>query len=149
MYPQSFSRLQHPSRAFLTDDWLLAYCAAIQRNGSPYFFVFGFIDGTVYQISCPSGDPVWQHSVYSGYKRYHGFKWQGVNTPDRLIQFLHGSFTARSHDVTILKQSGLLRVLRHRFQVPPDAIPADGVGETHFSLFGDPGSSYLSHLRFP
>jgi hypothetical protein len=129
-------RLQRPSRSFLTFERLMTYAEAIHAKGGLYQRVVGFIDGTVYQICRPSGDPEWQRSLYSGHKKYHGFKWQGINTPDGLIQFLHGPFCGPQHDTTILTESGLVEYMRAAFKLPPAAVIGS---ETHFSVFGDPG----------
>lgn len=131
-------RLQRPSRTFLTDARLAEYTHAIRQKGCPYRNVFGFIDGTIYRISRPSGHTTWQRAVYNGHKKCHGLKWQGVNTPDGLIQFLHGPFPGTRHDRKMLTQSGLLRLLQARFALPQERIdPANS--ETHYMLFGDPG----------
>lgn len=89
-------RLLRPSKSFLTTPRLLRYCAAIRVKGGLYNRVFGFIDGTVYQLSRPSGNLLWQRSLYNGHKRYHSLKWQGVCTPDGLIQFLQGVISCTS-----------------------------------------------------
>lgn len=138
VYARCRERIQCPSRSFLTDARLLAYCTALRNKGCPYRNVFGFIDGTVYQVSRPSGEPEWQRSIYNGHKCYHGLKWQGVSTPDGLVQFLQGPFSGREHDTTILEMSGLVDCLLAHFRVP--AHQAWDAAESHFCLFGDPGT---------
>lgn len=145
MFTACRKRIQSPSASFLTTERLLRYSAAIRAKGGLYRFVFGFIDGTVYQICRPSGVTSWQRSVYSGHKKYHGFKWQGINTPDGLIQFMHGPFCAPQHDTTVLRESKVIEYMMSEFEVPPDA-QVDGCPETHFSLFGDPGLAILAFL---
>jgi DDE superfamily endonuclease len=143
MFPSACQRIQKPSRAFLTDERLSRYCDAIHAKGSPYRNVFGFIDGTVYEICRPCGDYVWQRSVYNGHKKTHGLKFQGISSPDGIIQFLHGPYQGRLHDITILEESNVIRVLRERFRLPPNRL-REGIPDTHFMLFGDPGNSCVS-----
>ena len=140
MFDQCKDRLQRPSRSFLTDERMLAYCDAVHRKCGIYRHVFGFIDGTVYQVSRLSGDPVWQRSIYNGHKQYHGFKFQGINTPDGLIQFMHGPFVGKEHDTTILDKSGVISVLKREFALPAHRLVGDRAENgSHYVLFGDPG----------
>lgn len=141
LFAQCQTRLQRPSRAFLNDERLIRYCTAIANKGAPYAFMFGFIDGSVYQICRPKGDTLWQRSIYNGYKSYHGFKWQGLNTPDGLIQFLYGPISARYHDITLLRASKLAELLRLEFRVPAHLRRPDYPEETHFCIYGDPGAT--------
>ena len=138
MYDSCKDRIQRPSRTFLTDARLRSYCDALIAKGCPFSNVFGFIDGTLYRISRPSGQTHWQRSVYSGHKKCHGLKWQGINSPDGIIQFLHGPFSGKAHDTAILEESNLLQVLRAEFRLPAAQIQANNP-EQHFMIFGDPG----------
>lgn len=138
MFEKCRDRIQKPSRSFLTRERLLRYCDAITRKGGRYNRVFGFLDGTIYQLCRPGGETLWQRSIYNGHKRHHGLKWQGVNTPDGLVQFLHGPFASRHHDTWCLAQSKLTETLTRSFALAEaDRVP--GSPETHFMLFGDPG----------
>jgi hypothetical protein len=139
MFTQCRDRIQRPSRSFLTDQRLAMYSDAIRLKGGLYNNVFGFIDGTVFKISRPSGHTEWQRSVYNGHKRCHGLKFQGVSTPDGLIQFMHGPYQGRQHDDNILEQSGLLTILEQKYRLPQERV-VDWSRETHFMLFGDPGT---------
>lgn len=139
MFGRCRDRIQRPSRTFLTNERLLAYCAAIRNKGSPFRHLFGFIDGTCYQICRPGGETKWQRSVYNGHHRYHCLKWQGVNTPDGMICFLHGPYPGTAHDITILQDTGLLDTLMQSFALPPGHA---NEAETHFFLYGDAGTSF-------
>ena len=138
MYASCRDRIQRPSRTFLTDERLSNYADALRAKGCPYFNVFGFIDGTVYRVCRPTGAHEWQRAIYSGHKKIHGLKWQGINTPDGIIQFLHGPYRGNDHDTSIWRQSGLPEVLDRNFALPPHRLQ-EGSNETHFMLYGDPG----------
>lgn len=139
MYNQCRDRLAHPSPSFLNPGRLATYAAAIRAKGCTWDGVVGFIDGTVYQICRPGGHQLWQRAVYSGHKKCHGLKFQGVNTPDGIIQFMQGPYSARNHDQYMLAESGLLAALEDVFPAPPDMGLA-----THYSLYGDPGMFFIT-----
>ena len=56
-------------------------------KGSPLTNCFGFIDGTVRQISKPGEN---QRILYNGHKRVHSLKFQSVAIPNGLIANLYG-----------------------------------------------------------
>jgi hypothetical protein len=83
-----------------------AYASAISNKcGRALDHCFGFIDGTVHPICRPVK---FQKSVWSGHKRVHGLKFQSVILPDGLFGSLFGPVEGRRHDVTLLKESGLV-----------------------------------------
>jgi DDE superfamily endonuclease len=85
--------------------------------------VFGFIDGTLCRISCPT---YIQRQAYSGHKRFHGMKFQSVYGPEGFYLHLYGPLAGCRHDSFLLGESGLLDELQQLF---PN-------GE--YSIFGDP-----------
>ena len=56
-------------------------------KGSPLTNCFGFIDGTVRQISEPGES---QRILYNEHKRVHSLKFQSVALPNGLIAKLYG-----------------------------------------------------------
>ena len=70
------------------------YNAAIEETGGVKG-VWGFIDGTLRPVCRPTED---QRTWYSGYKKKHAFKYQGIMTPDGLISHLGGPFEGKMGD---------------------------------------------------
>jgi hypothetical protein len=71
----------------LTPGRLQEYCEHLNVPGQR---CFGFIDGTQRIICRPGTLP--QRTWYSGYKKCHGIKFQGVTTPDGLLSHLDGAY---------------------------------------------------------
>jgi hypothetical protein len=80
MFQQSRRRLSLFSRAYLTGDGtadadsgdrLAMFVEAIRKKGHAVCMtlVWGFIDGTVFQLCMPGGSYKFQRSVYSGHKQ--------------------------------------------------------------------------------
>jgi hypothetical protein len=84
------------------------YSNCIQEKGSPLNGCWGFIDGTVRRI-CRPGQL--QEGTYNGHKKYTALKYQGVCAPDGLIVSLAGPESGRTHDIQMLRVSGLLEAL--------------------------------------
>lgn len=82
----------------------------------------GFIDGTNKAICRPVK---YQKKTYSGHKRQHTLKYQGVVIPCGILFDLHGPHLGIRHDARILVESDLLRRLEH-------AVPRG------FYIYGDP-----------
>ena len=74
------------------------YAKAIgERAGVPKMKIWGFIDGTFRGIARPKEE---QRMFYSGYKKKHGIKWQGIMTPDGILT-LQGPYEGRINDWAI------------------------------------------------
>ena len=101
-------RLESLEQPFLSAENLSRYADSIHAHGAPLQNCFGFIDGTVRKIARPNTN---QRTMYNGYKRFHGMKFQSVVVPDGLIANLSGPYEWRRHDSTMLHQSGLLPLL--------------------------------------
>ena len=54
---------------------------------------------------------VFQELVYTGYKKYHGMKFQGPVTPNGLLVHLNGPYHAPQNDLGVLTESSLLMTL--------------------------------------
>ena len=61
----------------LTLDTMRRYAAAIEATGGPNT-VWGFVDGTIRGFSRPQAKGMDQRDWWSGYKKVHGMKFQGV-----------------------------------------------------------------------
>lgn len=88
------------NQPFLSPASLQRYARAITRKGSPLTNCFGFIDGTVREIS-RRGEH--QRVLYNGQKRVHALKFQSVAIPNRLIANLYDLVEGRRHDAGISK----------------------------------------------
>jgi len=62
--------------------------------------------------------------MYNGKDRVHGYKYQGLSAPDGIMLQMWGPFPGRRHDVAMLRESGLLALLREVFP--------------EFGIYGDP-----------
>lgn len=94
--------------------------------------VWGFVDGTHRPIAIPIDN---QKPFFSGHKKQHGIKFQGITTPDGLIT-LHGPYKGTRGDWKIWEESGYEDRLRAVF---------DGAGLTpneHLYLYGDPAYTF-------
>lgn len=69
---------------------LAEFAAAIHDAGGPFVSCVGFLDGTTYQIAKPGGSDMHQAIFYSGHKRQHNVRWQGVVTPDGQFLSMYG-----------------------------------------------------------
>ncbi|KXS22147.1 hypothetical protein M427DRAFT_92918 [Gonapodya prolifera JEL478] len=94
-------------------DWLMPqllkqFCGAIHEAGLPLVSVFRFIDGMDCRILWPLHN---QRKYYSGRKRQHCLKYQGMVSVDESIIHLAGPFLSPDHDLTIFQRSGLNKLL--------------------------------------
>lgn len=85
------------------------YAAAVQRREPLIDNCWGLIDATIRRTCKPTR---FQDVFYTRYKRCHGLKFQSIVTPDGMIACLHGPFSARRHDATILSWSGVIQQLQ-------------------------------------
>lgn len=77
--------------------------------------------------------------AFSGHKRLHGIKFQGVTTPDGIIQEILGPFVGTMHDARILAESGLMEKLENSCLIN---------GEWYY-LYGDPAYPIRPYLLPP
>jgi hypothetical protein len=70
-------------------DTMASYAATLHTHGAPMHTVIGFIDCTICQTCRPIMS---QNLVYTGYKKLHGMKFQGVIVPNGMIARLAGLF---------------------------------------------------------
>ena len=125
------------NQPFLSPAYLELYAQAITMKGCPLTNCFGFIDGTVRQISKPGEN---QRILYNGHKRVYSLKFQSVAIPNGLIANLYGPVEGRRHDAGMLKDSGLLTTLqREAYNSRGDPL----------CLYGDPAYPLRPQLMCP
>jgi DDE superfamily endonuclease len=83
--------------------------SASELNSLGSSSIWGSIDGTVRNMCRPTRH---QERCYSGYKKKHGFKYQGIVTPDGMIVSCMGPFEGRLNDVNMF----VLTEMKKRFQ---------------------------------
>jgi hypothetical protein len=82
--------LEYDRRVFTNADRLRQFGAAVHAVGCPFVYFPAFIDGTVFHIARPGGDPLVQNGQFNGHYRSHCIRWQGVTTPDGMIAAFYG-----------------------------------------------------------
>lgn len=140
----------------LTPELLHHFCDAVHDAGSPLTTVFGFIDGTVRRMARPSR---YQRQWYSGMKKTHAHKFQGVVSPDGIIIHEDGPYRGPDHDIGMYRMSTLERILEQhgefffmrnsKCSMAHKSAAIGPAGET-LHIYGDPG--YLPgtlHLIVP
>ena len=125
------------NQPFLSPANLERYTRASTRKGSPLTHCFGFIDGTVREISRPGEH---QLVLHNGHKRVHALTFQSVAIPNGLIANLYGPLEGRRHDAGMLKESGLLNILQRE---------ARTLRGEPLCLYGDPAYPVRPQLMGP
>jgi len=89
----------HPSLQY---QCLRQYAQAIKRvkGWSGGGTIWGFIDGT-FRPTCRPGEN--QRFFYSGYKKRHGFKYQGIACSDGLIESIAEPFEGKANDFKMVR----------------------------------------------
>ena len=98
---------------------------------------FGFIDGTVRPVCKPG---LLQGEVFNGKDHVHSLKYQGMSTPDGMLQQLAGPWPGRRHDSVIYSNSGLPEWLLTLPRHPSNAM---------FVLYADAGYHSKPGLMVP
>ena len=101
------------------------------------FVIFGFIDGTVRQISRPKYN---QRIMYGGHKRKHAIKFQAVTLWNGLIGHLSDVYEGKKHDISIFRESAIESCM--------DVVGARYINEEFF-LYGDPAYKLGNHMLSP
>ena len=127
-------RVLFDDRVFENHHLLSQFAVAINRAGGRFHSCVGFIDGTTFHIARPGGGDLQQAVFYSGHKRCHVVRWQGVVTPDGMVASFYGPHQGASNDRGLLNVSKLDDHLRVVFGVNP-AHP----DTPRFFLYGDAG----------
>lgn len=119
----------------LTAQWVdvQRFSIAVRNKGCPVANCWGFVDGTCMYICRPSYG---QNSCYSGHKRQHCMKFQGVMAPCGIMAHLFGPIEGSRHDSFMLGESRLLEAI------------AEG-NLRHYCLYGDPAYPIRAQLLAP
>jgi hypothetical protein len=128
---------KYKSRIFFNHAYLnskaLTFAKAITKAGAPRNDIWGFVDGTARMICRPSK---YQRVVYSGYKKIHCLKFQGISTPDGLI-WLSSPFEGRRTDIYMLMHGGLNEMI------------ASCPNMNQLYLYGDLGYTTTNFVQIP
>ena len=125
------------NQAWLAQNKLEEFAAAIYDKGAALDNCWGFIDGTL-RPCCRPGQ--YQRYLYNGHKRVHGIKFQSVIAPNGLIADLFGPVEGRRHDSGMLAISNLLpRLQAHSHRVNGGPL----------CIYGDPTYPLRVHLQAP
>ena len=90
------------NRRRLTQARMEEFSIAIDRLGGGDR-VWGWIDGTIQRVCRPTDD---QRPLYTGYKKWHGYKTQGIMTPDGLFSHLSKPVVGSRGDWGLFVESG-------------------------------------------
>src|SRR5882724_9482515 len=96
------------NHGIVSPEALHKYADALTNFGAPTSSVSLFIDCTIHQMCCPG---MFQELVYTGYKKYHGMKFQGLVTLNGLLIHLNGPYHVPQNVLGILTESSLLMTL--------------------------------------
>ena len=94
--------------------------------------IAAFIDGTVRRFCRPGGADINQQAMYSGHKRWHGYNYEALYTPDGILIRVIGPFDGRRHDMHMLHEGNLIAILLEWF------------GDYH--VYGDLGYPIIGNL---
>jgi hypothetical protein len=70
------------------------------------------VDGTLRGIARPGGEDMDQELFYSGYKKFHALKYQGLATPDGLVSSIYGPVIGKTGDYKLWMESELSERVR-------------------------------------
>ena len=116
---------------YIWEPYFPHYASLIRKKSDGVFEnAWGFIDATFRTTCRPKRH---QKSMYSGYKKKHGIKFQCLTTPDGYVACLEGGWSGRMSDTKILQESELLEALNNM-------MPFDNHAENPvYHLLGDMG----------
>ena len=120
-------KLYWPS-SHLSVNILKSFAQAIGRLGGGDR-VWGWLDGTIVKIARPE---VNQGLSYTGYKKSHGLKFQGIVTPNGLLASFAGPVVAGKSDFALLQICGICEKIENLWR-------KNGIPESEeLYLYGDP-----------
>jgi nuclease HARBI1 len=117
----------------VSPDALRIYADALAAFGMPSSSIALFIDCTIRQTCRPG---VYQELAYTGYKKYHGMKFQGLVAPNGLLVHLDGPYRAPQNDCGVLNLSKLLETVQE-YAIQPGSQEADPPEQRYFQVYGD------------
>ena len=103
--------------------------------------IWAFVDGTFKGIARPTEE---QKIYYSGHKKEHGIKWQGIITPDGIIS-LQGPYEGKANDWSMYHDTKVERRMRKvwsssNYSLVSFLLTASQICHNHptLYLYGDP-----------
>ena len=112
----------------MTVEKLKWYASHIENQGGGNL-VWGYINGTLQQICRPTRN---QRMYYSGHKHCHGFKFQGITTPDGLLSSAWGPIVGSRGDWYVFQQSQVEQGIKRLYK-------SAGIPEAEqLYVYGDP-----------
>src|SRR6266481_5782983 len=112
---------------------LARYADTLHAHGAPTRPIISFIDCTIVQTCRPS---VSEKLVYTGYKKFHGMKFQAIAVHNGMIAHLDRPYHAPQNDTGVLLESGLLGHM-HAHTIQPGSVDGDPPERRYFQLYGD------------
>ena len=128
--------IRYLSNVGIWKDRMQLYADAVYEKTGLLDNIWGFIDCTIRKVCKPT---YFQRSVYTRYKKIHALKFQSIVVPEGYIASLTGPYLGRTHDARIMRESGLLEMLR---SILPMGMGVDGV----FALYGDGAYPICPHI---
>jgi hypothetical protein len=117
----------------LSPSALRTYADVLHAFGAPTHSVFGFLDCTIHQMCRPRE---FQELVYTGYKKYHRMKFQGIVVLSGLIAHLVGPYHAPQNNSGVLNDSALMDLIAtHAIQ--PRSQEGDPPERRFFQIYRD------------
>ena len=108
------------------------YANAVHDRGAALGSCWGFVDGTVREMSRPNE---FQRILYNRHKKVHALKFQSVVAPNGFIAKLYGLVEGNCHDSGMLRMSGLLKQLQvHSFDRESISYVNTGIQHIHYGL---------------
>lgn len=107
-----FQAFLHWDHHRLTKEKLQFYARHIDEVGGGDL-VWGYVDGTLQKVCRPGEN---QRVYYSGHKHYHGFKYQGVISPDGIFSSFFGPVVGSRGDWYLFGKSGLEEKIERLFE---------------------------------
>jgi hypothetical protein len=117
----------------MSPEALQRYAHALEDFNAPTSSIALFIDCTIRQTCCLGK---FQQLAYTGYKKFHGMKFQGLVAPNGLIVHLDGPYRTPQNDCGVLQLSELLGKLE-AYGIQPGSREGDLVEYHFFQVYGD------------
>ncbi|KAF8582037.1 hypothetical protein K439DRAFT_1618613 [Ramaria rubella] len=125
--------LDWDDKGVVSPECLQTYADSFHAFGAPSHSLFGFIGCTIWQTCRPG---MFQELAYTGYKKHHEMKFQGIVTPNGLMVHLAGPFCAPQNDCGVLHESKLVDKLpQHAIQL--GSQEGDAPEQLFFQVYGD------------
>ena len=86
--------------------------------------------------------------MYTGYKKCHGMKFQGIAVPNGMITYLAGPYCTPQNDAGFLAESHLLELM-HEHTIQPGLVEGDPLEHHHFQLYSDSAYRVSAVLMSP